>query len=198
MECPSSSTLQKHKHTYFHIRERDEIALLEPVVEEQSGKQGQPTKTIDPNYLKEAMSPKRHISLSALARKLKMHRNTLRRKMKLYGINRKFDEISDANLDQLVSAFKAEKPNSGLRYLIGFLRRHGLRIQRERVRQALRRVDGLGQELRRRATIQRRKYHVPRPNFLWHLDGHHKLIWWGIVIHGLIDGYCRTVSIRLQ
>ncbi|KIM74567.1 hypothetical protein PILCRDRAFT_79976, partial [Piloderma croceum F 1598] len=30
-------------------------------------------------------------------------------------------------------------------------------------------------------------------NSLWHLDGHHKLIMWGIIIHGVIDGYCHTV-----
>jgi hypothetical protein len=114
--------------------------------------------------------------------------------MKSYGISRKFDDRSDAGLDILVTAFKAEKPNAGFRYLLGYLRSRGLRVQKERVRQALRRVDGLGQELRRRKTIQRRKYKVPRPNYLWHLDGHHKLIMWGIVIHGLIDGFCRTVS----
>jgi hypothetical protein len=139
------------------------------------------------------MSAQRNISLSALARKVKMHRNTLCRKMKHYGISKHFDDMSDAELDHLVSIFKAEKPTSGLQYLIGFLRHHGFHVQRERVRLSLRRIDGLGQELRRRVTIQRRKYHIPRPNFLWHLDGHHKLIWWGIVIHGLIDGYCRTV-----
>ncbi|KAI5982901.1 hypothetical protein EDC04DRAFT_2616344 [Pisolithus marmoratus] len=31
-----------------------------------------------------------------------------------------------------------------------------------------------------------------RPNALWHMDGHHKLIRWGIVIHGIVDGYCHT------
>jgi hypothetical protein len=175
------------------LRERDEIALLEPVFEEPSGRQGRPEKTVNPDFLKEAMSSKRNITLSALARKLKVHRHTLRKKMKFYGVSRKFEDMSDNDLDLLVTTFKAEKPNSGLRYLIGFLRRHGLRVQKERVRQSLRRVDGLGQELRRRKTIQRRKYKVPRPNFLWHLDGHHKLIWWGIVIHGLIDGFCRSV-----
>jgi hypothetical protein len=29
---------------------------------------------------------------------------------------------------------------------------------------------------------------------MWHLDGHHKLIRWGIVIHGFVDGYSRLVS----
>jgi len=56
------------------------------------------------------------------------------------------------------------------------------------------RVDRLGMALRRREKIERRRYSVPRPNHLWHIDGHHKLIQWGIVIHGVIDGYCRTVS----
>jgi hypothetical protein len=165
------------------------------VLEGTTGRQGRPVKTVNEDYLKEAMSSSRNITLAALARKLKMHRNTLHRKMKSYGISRKFDDVSDADLDALASAFKADKPNAGFRYLVGYLRCRGIRVQKDRVRDALRRVDGLGQELRRRKTIQRRKYKVPRPNYLWHLDGHHKLIMWGIVIHGLIDGFCRTVSI---
>ncbi|EEB95460.1 hypothetical protein MPER_05571, partial [Moniliophthora perniciosa FA553] len=42
-------------------------------------------------------------------------------------------------------------------------------------------------------SLAREEYRVPRPNAMWHLDGHHKLIRWGIVIHGIIDGFCRTV-----
>jgi hypothetical protein len=167
------------------------------VSNETTGGPGRPAKTVSEEFLKEAMSSKRNITLSELARKLKMHRHTLRQKMRMCGISRKFDELSNADLDLLVTVFKAEKPNAGLRYLIGFLRRHGLRVQKERVRESLRRVDGLGQELRRRNTIQRKIYKVPRPNALWHLDGHHKLIWWGIVIHGFIDGYCRTVCVQI-
>ncbi|KAF8871940.1 hypothetical protein CPB84DRAFT_1691779, partial [Gymnopilus junonius] len=41
--------------------------------------------------------------------------------------------------------------------------------------------------------IKRVKYSVKGPNALWHLDGHHKLIWWGIVLHGFVDGFSRTV-----
>jgi hypothetical protein len=51
--------------------------------------------------------------------------------MKLYGVSKRFDDMSDAELDLHVTIFKSEKPNSGLRYLIGFLRHHGFRIQRE-------------------------------------------------------------------
>ncbi|KZP08851.1 hypothetical protein FIBSPDRAFT_760713, partial [Athelia psychrophila] len=75
-----------------------------------------------------------------------------------------------------------------MRYIIGFLRYHGFRVQRRRVMWSLRRVDKLGKTLRERKVIRRRAYHVKRPDALWHVDGHHKLIRWGIVIHGMVDG----------
>ena len=36
-------------------------------------------------------------------------------------------------------------------------------------------------------------YNVPRPNSLWHIDGHHSLIGSRFIIHGGIDGYSRMV-----
>ncbi|KAJ7584222.1 hypothetical protein C8J56DRAFT_735916, partial [Mycena floridula] len=63
-------------------------------------------------------------------------------------------------------------------------------VQKKRVRASLQRVDGLGQVLRNHEAIDRQRYSVPHSNYLWHLDGHHKLIKWGFVIHGIIDGYC--------
>ena len=41
--------------------------------------------------------------------------------------------------------------------------------------------------------ITRRTYSVPGPNSLWHIDGHHSLINWGLVIHGHIDGFSRLI-----
>ncbi|KZT31532.1 hypothetical protein SISSUDRAFT_974445, partial [Sistotremastrum suecicum HHB10207 ss-3] len=61
------------------------------------------------------------------------------------------------------------------------------------VKESLKRVDGVGVQLRRTGTVQRKCYESEGPNLVWHMDGHHKLILWGIVIHGMIDGYCRTV-----
>ena len=37
-------------------------------------------------------------------------------------------------------------------------------------------------------------YHVDGPNSVWHMDSHHKLIWWKFVTHGAIDGYSRTIT----
>ena len=53
------------------------------------------------------------------------------------------------------------------------------------------------QPIRRSITIRCRVYHADGPNTVWHVDGHHKLIRWGLVTHGGIDGgidgYSRTV-----
>ncbi|KAF8994107.1 hypothetical protein BDQ17DRAFT_1179150, partial [Cyathus striatus] len=51
-----------------------------------------------------------------------------------------------------------------------------------------RRIDPIGHKLRQRRVLHRRKYSIKRPNSLWHLDRHHKLIQWGIVIHGIVNG----------
>ncbi|KAI9065084.1 hypothetical protein FKP32DRAFT_1539072, partial [Trametes sanguinea] len=120
---------------------------------------------------------------------LRVHRHTVRNYMKLYGINRSWDDISDTELDLVVRTFKQQKPKVGWRYIAGFLRTHGARIQKHRLLLSIRRVDGLGRTLRTHAAIQRRKYVTSRPNALWHCDGHHKLIMWGIVVHGFVDGY---------
>ena len=142
------------------------------------------------------MSPKRRITLSHLADILGIHRHTLRTYLKHYKVDYQFAALSDAELDILVKTFRSVKPESGIRYLIGFLRWHGLRLQKSRIRSSIDRVDQLGRTLRERTAIQRCKYKVTRSNYLWHMDGHHKLILWGIVIHGFIDGYCRTVRIH--
>lgn len=34
-------------------------------------------------------------------------------------------------------------------------------------------------------------YSCPGPNFVWHVDGHMKLVNFGIEIYGAIDGYSR-------
>ena len=38
-----------------------------------------------------------------------------------------------------------------------------------------------------------RQYAVPAPNSLWHIDGHHSLIRWRMVIDGGVDGLPRMI-----
>ncbi|KAJ3871875.1 hypothetical protein F5051DRAFT_340238, partial [Lentinula edodes] len=68
-------------------------------------------------------------------------------------------------------------------------------LQKRRIKESIDRVDPLGNILRNYTMIPCRVYHVSRPNALWHLDGHHKLIRWGFVIHGIIDGYSQMVCL---
>ena len=166
-------------------------------MEVHTGLRGRPKKIVDIDFLKEAMSDSRQIACAELARSLGIHRNTLRLFMHRHGIKCKYSDISDNDLDSLVTEFKRRRPESGVRYIVGFLRNNGIRVQYLWVIHSLRRIDRLGQVLRDRRVKVKRKYHVTRPNALWHIDGHHKLIRWGIVIHGFIDGFCRTVRIDI-
>jgi hypothetical protein len=175
------------------LREDPDVLIPEPVSNVRSGRRGRPRKQVDPAFLREAMSAKRNLHITKLADAIGLSRHTLRSRLREAGIELKFAALSDADLDLLVRTYRHVKPNSGIRYLIGFLRSHGLRVQKARIRRSILRVDGIGRVLRQRTAIRRRKYKVARPNALWHVDGHHKLILWGIVIHGIVDGYSRMV-----
>ena len=67
------------------------------------------------------MFTKRRISVSKLAKMLGISRHTLIARMKENNVYYKFSKLSRARLDTFVKQFRAEKPDSGIRYLIGFL-----------------------------------------------------------------------------
>ena len=162
---------------------------------ERSGKRGRPRKVISKAFLKEAFKPGRNISVSKLASSLPVHKNTIKNYMRKYKITRQpFSTISNSSLDAIVKDYKHEHPNTGIRYIRGHLFQKGLRIQRQRIVASLSRVDDVAKVILHNTTIKRREYKSARPNALWHIDGHHKLGPWGIVIHGFIDGYDRVVS----
>ena len=165
-----------------------------PVEVIRRGEVGRPRKILNDKFLREVCSNQYGLHITEIARLFNVHRNTLYPDLRRLGLTHRFSKISDHSLDTLVRAFKIRKPELGLRSLIGYLRHIGLRVQTNWVLTSMRRVDALGKTLRHRKAIQRRQYHNKRPNAVWHMDGYHKLIRWGIVIHGVADGYCRTVS----
>ena len=114
--------------------------------------------------------------------------------MKQNGIEKKYSSLTNTELDELIACFKTGHLESGLYYMVGFLCRHGYHVQYSHVQHSLHWLDHVGQVLKNWKLRKRCKYHVKQPNALWHIDSHHKLIWWGIVIHGAIDGFCHTVS----
>lgn len=162
-----------------------------------TGKRGRPRKEISAEWLESAVAPGRRITLTKLAELAGVHHHTLRAYLIKNGVYERFCNIPDHDLDLLVKSFHESKPTSGVSHVVGFLRRYGLKVQRRRVRASMKRINTLGSVLRNHQAIDRQKYSVPHSNYLWHLDGHHKLIRWGIVIHGIADGHCRTVSIIL-
>ena len=42
--------------------------------------------------------------------------------------------------------------------------------------------------------LYRRVYSVPGSNYLWHIDGNHKMICYRLVVHGGIDGFSRLIT----
>lgn len=118
---------------------------------------------------------------------------TIRRRILRYELQEfvSFSDISDEDLDSLVTRFVATFPNAGQNTLADYLQSCNLHTQRQRIRDTMTRIDPEGTALRTRNILRRREYRVQGPNSLWHIDGNHKLVRWRIVIHGGIDGYSR-------
>ena len=101
--------------------------------------------------------------------------------------------LSNVELDGLVKSIKEQQPSTGQKMMMGHLRSRGVNIQRRRLESSLKRIDAEGRAVRRHAAIPRRCYSVPSPNYIWHIDGTHKLVRWKLVVHACIDGYSRFV-----
>ena len=110
-----------------------------------------------------------------------------------FGVENNFTDITDEELDSQIQQTLNLTPYSGEAYVRGSLKGRGINVQRFRIRESLKRIDGIGRAVRRRYAICRRTYNVTGPNHLWHIDSNHKLISWRFVIHGCIDGYSRAI-----
>ena len=127
---------------------------------------------------------------------LGVSRWTIYRRVQEYGLKSMsdFSLMSDGELDNIISEYMNQHgKTTGQSYITGYLRSKGLRVQRSRVRESMARLDPENAALRWGAVVTRRTYLVPWPNSLWHLDGHHSLIRWGLVVHGCIDGFSRRI-----
>ena len=128
---------------------------------------------------------------------LLVSRWTISRRVKEFGIEgvTGYSNISDDELDQIIRNFKQSHGITvGRSLVLGHLKSLGIRVQHKRVIKSLVRVDPDNSKIRWAQLIKRRKYSVPGPNSLWHIDGHHSLIHWGFVIHGSIDGFSRHIT----
>ena len=108
-----------------------------------------------------------HVSLS-----------TVRRRMAEFGLSvqSRYSNMSDGELDRIVTTIMHQHPHCGYRMIQGFLASLGHRVQQNRVRDCLIRLDPEGVIARWNCTVHRRSYSVATPNALWHIDGNHRLI----------------------
>lgn len=103
---------------------------------------------------------------------------TVRRRMSSYGlcIRSQYSDILDGELDEIVREIQHLFPMCGNRQMQGHLLSRRYRVQQSRIRESQRRVDPEGTVLRRLRVLNRREYSVHAPRSLFHIDGHHKLI----------------------
>ena len=153
-----------------------------------SGK-GRPRHPIDQEQLRFLRSL--HFSWEDIAAMLGTSAKTVQRRAKEWNITT-FSEISDSDLDQIVSSILAQFPCAGEVMLRGHLQSLQVQTQRQRLRTSIRRITV--EEGRGNPPIHHRTYSVPGTNALWHVDGNHKLIRWRLVIHGGIDGFSRLIT----
>ena len=97
--------------------------------------------------------------------------STIRRRMTQYGltVGSLYSDVSDQELDSIVSQIKILFPNCGFRMMQGHLLTQGHRVSQARVRESLQRIDPDGVAIQWSATIERRTYKVQSPLSLWHI-----------------------------
>lgn len=128
-----------------------------------------------------------------IAEVLEVSRATLYRHLEKAGVSTDRTPLTDQELDEVVVTIKNDHPNDGEKLMQGHLLRLGINVSRQSLRNSLHRVDHENIVARGRRTVKCRIYSVPYPNYVWHMDSHHKIIKWRFVIHGCIDGFSRTI-----
>lgn len=115
-----------------------------------------------------------------IASLLGVSESTVKRRIQEFetSVRARYSSLSDERLDETVLSIMENFPNSGYRRMTGFLLNAGHRVQQQRIKESMRRVDPNGVflgaiEIR---TVRRRRYQVAGPLALWHIDGNHKLI----------------------
>ncbi|XP_033729694.1 uncharacterized protein LOC117318873 [Pecten maximus] len=154
---------------------------------------GRPAKEIDLQFVKDQLQ--NGFTAKAIAQQLNCSPPLLYKFLKSHDLSVrgvKYSTISDADLHNTIANLHESHPNSGNEMMNGYLKGQGIQVQRRRVRETLTAVDPPAAAQRWSAAISRRVYRVPVPNSLWHIDGHMRLIRWGIVTHGCV-GYSRTM-----
>ncbi|XP_076858392.1 uncharacterized protein LOC143512217 isoform X1 [Brachyhypopomus gauderio] len=180
----------------FHDQSANEASVsVSDIVTASIGKVGRPRLEIGCDDLGSLLSSA--LPLESLGKLYGVSRRTLHRRMKEHGLSVRgcYSKISDDELDLVVRSIKSRMPHAGYRLVKGELLARGHRVQWDRVKATMHRVDGAGILARmiQLGFVARRSYCVPAPLSLVHVDTNHKLIRFNIVIFGGIDGFSRRI-----
>ena len=161
-----------------------------------SGDVGRPLLHVPKETLKLYLSYR--FTQSKIAQMFGVSIKTINRRIMSYGLSEHvptYSDIHDDALDEHINQIQQDFPNCGIRRMKGFLLSQSIHVPWERVRASMWRTDAAGMILRRTQlnVVLRRRYSVSGPLALWHLDGNHKLINWGFVFHGCVDGFSRKI-----
>lgn len=108
---------------------------------------------------------------------LSVSERTVYRIMERYGLRAlNFSNISDDELDRVLTKAAKDFPFCGEQMLKFLLKERGIKVQGMRVRDSIHRVDQEGVKERKKGSLKRRVYNVQGPNHLWHVDTNHKLV----------------------
>ena len=159
-----------------------------------TGMPGRPSFHIEPEMLEDLLGL--GFSQQRISKLCGVSRWTIYRRIQEYNLHHltEFSNLSDEEIDQILESYITRHGRTtGQVLIIGYLRSQGIHLPRRRVRESIARVDPANAALRWGAAVYRRSYQVPWANSLWHLDGHHSLIRWSLVVHGCIDGFSRMI-----
>ena len=98
---------------------------------------------------------------------------------------------SNEQITSMVTAYCDPDISRGQVMTMGYVRACGFKPTRAELRNVIKVIDPIGLAVRKTNSIYRRVYSVKGPHHLWHVDGWHKLIRYGLVLLGCIDGHTR-------
>lgn len=120
------------------------------------------------------------LPVPCIAKLAGLSRRTVCRRMQENSISVRelYSTLTDKALDEMVSEIKLRMPHAGYRIVKGTLLAEGHRVQWNRVRASMHRVDTMGvlSRMTQLGCVVRRTYSVPCPRYLVHIDMNHKLI----------------------
>lgn len=169
-----------------------------------SARGGRPKKVIDLDVLRQAvhlrLGPSYIANMLTSTSKTSVSRWTVRNRIVQAGLavprttHLAKTTISEEDLQFWAEEWILRQPEVGIDFLKAGLHTDGIFVTLARVKAVYKYLRPLRDALNTKAKPTRDVYKCAGPNAVWHHDGQHRLILFGIVIHAFVDGFSRTIT----